>query len=116
MSAAEIDEYLERLGEPQRTTLETLRRTILDLLPDAEQGLSYGHPAFKVDGTAVAGFAAHSAHLNYLPFSGSVVASLGGELDGYRTTKGSVQFGLDHQLPPQLVRRLVETRLAELRS
>jgi len=44
MSAAEIDIYLRELDEPKRSTLQQLRRTILGLLPDAEQGLSCGVP------------------------------------------------------------------------
>ena len=114
MSAAEIDDYLAQLDEPARSTLSELRRTILELLPDAEQGISYGHPAFKVRGKAVAGFSAHAQHVNYLPHSGTVVATLGEELGGYRTTKGSVQFALDQVPPRSLVERLVSTRLDEL--
>ena len=58
MSAEEIDQYLDALEEPQRATLARLRQTILDILPDAEQGISYGVPAFKVRGKTIAGFAA----------------------------------------------------------
>jgi uncharacterized protein YdhG (YjbR/CyaY superfamily) len=58
VSADEIDSYLDGLEEPKRTTLARLRRTILDVIPDAEQGISYGVPAFKVRGKTIAGFAA----------------------------------------------------------
>ena len=50
MSAQEIDQYLEALEEPKRGTLALLRQRILDVLPDAEQGMSYGCRAFKVQG------------------------------------------------------------------
>ena len=50
MSAEEIDQYLDALQEPKRTTLARLRQTILEILPEAEQGISYGVPAFKVRG------------------------------------------------------------------
>ena len=72
MSAQEIDQYLEALEEPKRGTLALLRQRILDVLPDAEQGMSYGVPSFKVRGKTVAGFAAFKDHLSYLPHSGSV--------------------------------------------
>ena len=55
MSRAEIDEYLQGVDEPARSTLEALRRTILEIVPDAEEGISYSMPAFKVRGKAVAG-------------------------------------------------------------
>jgi hypothetical protein len=75
VSAEEIDRYLDALEEPKRTTLARLRQTILDILPGAEQGISYGVPAFKVRGKTIAGFAAFKNHLSYLPHSGSVFRS-----------------------------------------
>jgi uncharacterized protein YdhG (YjbR/CyaY superfamily) len=72
VSAREIDQYLDALEEPKRTTLAQLRQMILAILPEAEQGISYGAPAFKVRGKTVAGFAAFKNHLSYLPHSGSV--------------------------------------------
>ena len=73
MSAAEIDEHLRAIDEPKRQTLQTLRDTILEVVPDAEQVISYRVPAFRVGGKVVAGFAAFKGHLSYLPFSGSVL-------------------------------------------
>jgi uncharacterized protein YdhG (YjbR/CyaY superfamily) len=58
VSAEEIDRYLDALQDPKRATLARLRQTILDILPEAEQGISYGVPAFKVGGKTIAGFAA----------------------------------------------------------
>jgi uncharacterized protein YdhG (YjbR/CyaY superfamily) len=62
MSAAEIDEYLRGVDEPKRGTLQALRRTILEIVPDAEQGISYRVPAFRMQGKVVAGFAAFKDH------------------------------------------------------
>ena len=63
VSAEDVDEYLRALDEPKRSTLETLRHTILEILPDAEQVISYRAPAFRVGGKTVAGFAAFQNHL-----------------------------------------------------
>ena len=52
MSSQLIDEYLAALDEPKRSTLEHLRRSILAVVPDAEQTISYGMPAFKLRGEA----------------------------------------------------------------
>jgi uncharacterized protein YdhG (YjbR/CyaY superfamily) len=116
MSSAEIDAYLQALDEPRRSTLEKVRATILSIIPEAEQGLSYGAPVFKVDGKAVAGFAAFTKHLTYAPHSGTVTAKLPDELAGYVVSKGSFQFAVDTPLPKKLVKRLVEVRLDELRG
>ena len=113
MSAEEIDRYLEALEEPKRGTLTLLRQRILDVLPDAEQGISYGLPAFKVRGKTIAGFAAFKDHLSYLPHSGSVFPQLADELTGYPCSKGALRFDVDRALPASLVEKLVEVRLRQ---
>jgi uncharacterized protein YdhG (YjbR/CyaY superfamily) len=113
MPAAEIDEYLLAIEEPKRSTLSELRETILDLLPEAEQGLSYTHPAFKVRGKTIAGFAAFKNHLSYLPHSGSVFPELEAQLEGYSRSTGALRFGIDSPLPRELVQMLIEVRLRQ---
>jgi uncharacterized protein YdhG (YjbR/CyaY superfamily) len=113
MSAEEVDEYLTALEEPKRSTLQTLRRTILEIVPEAEQVISYRVPAFRVGGKSIAGFAAFKDHLSYLPFSGSVLGRLGDELGGYTMTKSSLHFPVDRPLPKALVKKLIATRLAD---
>jgi uncharacterized protein YdhG (YjbR/CyaY superfamily) len=114
MSAAEVDEYLRTVEEPKRGTLKTLRRTILEIVPEAEQVISYRLPAFRVHGKTVAGFAAFKNHLSYLPFSGSVLPQLADQLSGYTMTKSALHFPVDRPLPKSLVRKLIATRLAEV--
>ena len=113
MSAEEIDQYLDALEEPKRTALARLRQTILDILPEAEQGISYGVPAFKVAGKTIAGFAAFKSHLSYLPHSGSVFPQLKDELRGYSTSSGALRFGIDQPLPVPLVEKLIAVRLQQ---
>ena len=114
MSTKEVDDYLAGLDEPKRQTLEQLRASISALVPDAEQGLAYGVPTFKVGGKAVAGFTAAKNHLSYLPHSGSVLAELSDDLAGYEASKGSLHFAVDAPLPDDLVAKLIAARLAEL--
>ena len=114
MSARDIDEYLAHIDEPKRTTLETLRQCILHNIPDAEQCISYGAPAFRINGKVVAGFAAFKNHLAYLPHSGSVFPELRDELQNYVTTSGSLHFPIDTPLPEPLVRKLIEVRLRQV--
>ena len=113
MAAADIDAYIGALDEPKRSTLEEMRRRILEVVPKAEQCLSYAMPAFKVQGKTVAGLAAFKNHLSYLPHSGSVLAQLEDELGRYERTKGSLHFAVDEPLPGHLVRQLVLTKMRE---
>jgi uncharacterized protein YdhG (YjbR/CyaY superfamily) len=113
VSAEEVDEYLRGVGEPKRSTLQTLRRTILEIVPDAEEVISYRVPAFRLRGATIAGFAAFKDHLSYLPFSGSILPQLGDELEGYTMTKGALHFPVDRPLPKSLVKKLIALRLAD---
>ena len=114
MAPQEIDRYLAALDEPKRSTLEALRESIVEILPEAEQCISYGVPAFKVNGKAVAGFAAFKNHLSYVPHSGSVLATLPDDTAPYQTSKGSLKFAVDNPLPKRLVKKLVSARMREL--
>ena len=113
MSAAEIDDYIDAVEEPKRATLAQLRDTILAVIPEAEQCISYGMPAFKVRGKTIAGFAAFKNHLSYLPHSGSVIPRLAKDTEGYTSTKGSLHFPIDKPLPKTLVRKLLAVRMDE---
>jgi uncharacterized protein YdhG (YjbR/CyaY superfamily) len=110
MSSAEVDRYLAALDLAPRAALEELRRTILEVVPGAEEVISYKVPAFKVDGEIVAGFAAFKSHLSYLPFSGSVLPRMGTDLQGYEMTKSSLHFAVERPLPKELVERLIAVR------
>ena len=112
MSTEEIDEYLQGIPEPKRSTLQRLRESILRVIPEAKEGISYGLPAFRMNGKVIAGFAAFKNHLSYLPHSGSVLDQLGDDLVGYSMTKGSLHFPVDEPLPDELVHKLLSVRLS----
>ncbi len=77
-----------RRAEAERSQRLSGRTTILEVVPTAEQCISYSMPAFKMDGKVVAGFAAFKNHLSYFPHSGSVLPQLADELDELRLVEG----------------------------
>lgn len=109
-----VDAYLEKVAEPQRTTLRALRAQLRKVLPRAEEGLKYGMPSFMVGGAGVAAYAAFKAHCSYFPFSGAVLAALGALPGSTSKSKGALQFPADKALPIGTLRKLVSARLAEL--
>lgn len=111
---ATIDAYLAAIGEDRRATLAKLRATIRAILPDAEECISYGMPAFRVGGSVVAGFQATVRGCSYYPFSGSTLGALAPELEGYGRTRSALHFAADRPPPRPLVRKLLSARLAEL--
>lgn len=114
MSQQEVDEYLANLDEPKRTTLQELRKTIHSIVPNAEEGISYGMPAYRLRGKVIAGFAAFKNHLSYLPHSGSVFAEIPDDVAGYVTSKGALQFSIERPLPKALVKKLIAIRLRQV--
>ncbi len=113
MPAKDTDAYLAKLAPDKRATLEKVRKSIRAAAPSAEEGMSYGMPAF-IQGKPIAGYAASANHCAYYPMSGAVVAALKGDLDGYDTSKGAIRFPIGKPLPATLVRKLVKARLAEI--
>ena len=108
-----LDEYLARVPEPARTTLNKVRAVIRSAVPpEATEAISYGMPAFKYKGPLVA-FAAFSNHCSLFPMSLSVIETFKNELKPFQTSKGTLQFPLDKPLPAALVKKIVKARIAQ---
>jgi hypothetical protein len=112
---SEVDDYLAALPDDQRLVLQKLRMTILSIIPDSTELMSYGMPGYRIDGEVVAGYAAFRHHLSYFPHSGSVLAELAEDLAEYEQTKSSLHFTPATPLPKALVRKLIRARRAQPR-
>jgi uncharacterized protein YdhG (YjbR/CyaY superfamily) len=111
---SKIDDYLATVSGDKRTALDKLRKTIRSIVPRAEECISYGLPAFRLDGTVVAGFRATAKGCSYFPFSGSTLRTLARDLRGYDQTKSALHFRPEQPLPATLVRKLIKARIAEI--
>jgi len=109
---AAVEAYLMAVPEPGRSALQHLRSVIRAEAPDADECITYGMPGFRLKRPLV-GYAAFKAHLSFFPMSGTLIAGLAGELEDFRTSKGTIQFTPDKPLPDSLVRRIVAARKAE---
>ena len=105
-----IDEYLAGVAPEKRNALEKLRRTIHAGFPRAEEVISYGVPAFRLDGFVIAWFAAASNHCSFFP--GAAVEEFEEDLADFETSKGTVRFQPGKPIPAGLVRRMVKARIA----
>lgn len=114
MKAGSIDDYLASVDPEQRTALEALRKTIHAAAPAAEECISYGIPAFRLNGMLV-GFGATKKHCAFYVMSGTVLDGFQDELKGRDTSKGTIRFQASKPLPAALVRKLVKARIAENR-
>jgi uncharacterized protein YdhG (YjbR/CyaY superfamily) len=109
-----IDEYLAGLSAENRGALQKVRRAVRAAAPEAEECISYGMPAFRLDGKLIAGFKAAANHCSFHPMSGDTVATLEADLRGYETSRGTIRFDPRVGLPAALVRKLVKARIAEV--
>ena len=106
-----IDTYIAQFPDDVQARLQQLRKTILKLAPGATEAMSYQIPTFKLNGNLVH-FAAFKKHIGFYPGAAGI-AAFQDELAGYKSAKGSVQFPLDQALPLDLVKKIVEFRVAQ---
>jgi uncharacterized protein YdhG (YjbR/CyaY superfamily) len=107
-----IDEYLAPLSTEKRGALEKLRRAIRSAAPRAQECISYGIPAFRIDGRLLVAFGAAANHCAFYPGAYPITAHKG-ELEVYGTSKGTIRFPARSPLPAKLVRKLVKARISE---
>jgi Uncharacterized conserved protein len=109
-----VDEYIAGFPPEVAVLLEAYRRAIREAAPEAEEGISYGMPVYKLDGPLVY-FAAHKSHVGLyaLPTAIEVFAD---RLKGYATSKGTIQFPFDREPPLELVKDIVRFRVVENRE
>lgn len=108
-----FDNYLAALADDQRAALEKLRKTIRAAAPEAEEGISYGLAAFRLNGKPLVALGATANHCAFYLMSGSMVDTLHAELQSYDTSKGTIRFAAKRPLPAALVKLLVKARIAE---
>lgn len=111
---AAVDDFLGTLDPSRRAAFAHIRDLVLDVLPDAAQGTSYGMAAFRHQGKPLIGFAAAKEHLSVFPFSPEVVDAVRDRLTGFALSKGTIRFTVDQPLPDDVVRDIVELRAAEI--
>ena len=109
-----ISAYLASLDKPKRTALQKLRKDIRAAAPGAVECISYGIPAFRLDGKMIVAFGASAKHCSFYPGAHPVKAHAK-ELAKYSTSKGTIRFSPDEPLSTALVRRLVRARVGEYR-
>lgn len=106
MAYKDIDEYIASFPEDVQVHLQNIRKLVQKTAPDAKEAMSYGVPAFKLNGNLVL-FAAFKKHIGLYP-KPSVIKKFEEELTNYETAKGTIKFPLDRPMPYNLIERMVK--------
>lgn len=107
------DEYIAGYPTEVQATLQQIRQTIKDLLPkEAKEVISYGIPAFDLNGKHVVFFAAYEKHVSIHPFPYDA-PEFKKEQDSYKTSKGTIQFPLDKPIPFPIIKKITKFKLKE---
>ena len=108
-----VRKHYANAPQPQQETMLEMRKRVLELVPKAEEVVSYGMPAFKLDGVIVAGLLSNEKHVGYYPFSGSILHLFPAELAKYSITKSAIHVPVDKPLSKTLIRKLIKARIAQ---
>jgi len=107
-----VDEYLSLFPEPQRKILQQIRNTIKKAAPKSEETISYGMPAYKLNGVLVY-FGGFKNHCSFFPAGSSLIKQFSSELKPYNTSKGTIQFQLGEPIPFLLIAKMVAERVKQ---
>jgi uncharacterized protein YdhG (YjbR/CyaY superfamily) len=110
----QIDAYLATLPEAQADALRHVRDVVARVAPRAEQKISYGMPAFYLNGRFLVSYAGWKRHCSLYPLTDSFLEDHRDALAGFDQTKGSVHFTPERPLPDDLLTELIQGRLADL--
>ena len=114
MGVGVVTEYLGTIGGADGAALQRVYEVARQLVPEAEEGTSYGMAALIYRGKGLIATLQTNKFLSLYPFSGAVVASIVDDLPGFETTTGSIHYSAEHPLPEDMLRRIIETRRAEI--
>jgi uncharacterized protein YdhG (YjbR/CyaY superfamily) len=108
-----IDEYLAGVNADHRDALQRIRQTIHAVAPNTEECISYGIPAFRLNGRSLVFFGAWANHCALYPGSSATLKKFQNELRDFQTSKGTLRFSPDKPVPVALVKKLLKARIAE---
>lgn len=114
-AATTIDEYIAEFPPATQAALAEIRAIVHELAPDAVETIAYAIPTFDLDGKHLVHFAGYEHHVGLYPTPSGMVA-FEEELKPYRSGKGSARFALGTQLPRDLIRKIVQFRVDEVRG
>ncbi len=101
-----IEEYIAAQPEKAQQYLREIRYAVRAVLPEAEEKISWSMPTFRKKFNIIQ-FTAHKNHIGLYAGTEAVV-EFGGRLEGYKTSKGTIQLPYDKPLPLELIAEIAK--------
>lgn len=113
-----IDEYLGKIELSKRKELERIRKIALQVVPDAQEVISYGMPTLQYNGHSFLGFNAHTNHIGIYPYGGEEIELFKDKLTqlSYKFSSGAIQIPFDHPIPEDLLKQIIQHRINRIKA
>ncbi len=109
-----VDEYIASQPEAVQRVLRRVRSAIRKAVPEAEEGISYKIPAYKLHGRTMLYFAGWKQHYSLYPSNDHMVAAFKDDLAEYEVEKGTIRFPLARPVPVKLIEGIATFRAKEV--
>lgn len=106
-----VDAYISAQPAALQKKLVQIRQIIRKTAPKAEEGISYGMPAYKLHGPLVY-FANLKSHFGLYAMPATIEA-FKNELAAYETSKGTIRLPHDKPLPVKLITDMIKFRVKQ---
>lgn len=113
-----IDDYLKNIESKKREQLERIRKIAKEVVPDAQEVISYGMPTLKYKGNSFLGFNAHTNHIGIYPYGGEEIEVFKDKLTeyGYEFSSGTIRVPDDKPFPEGLLKKIIKHRVKRIRT
>lgn len=107
-----VYDYISKLNEVDKKILKDYYIIAKKTIPETEEGMSYGMPAFLYRGKAISSCMVTENHYGYYPYGSAQIEELKDELKEYDISSGTIRFPLGKKLPLRLISKLLKYRAA----
>lgn len=111
--SSDVDSYIAGFPDDVQQILKNLRALVVQIAPNAVEGIAYGLPGYKLNGKPLIYFGGYAQHIGlYATPTGH--EAFKEDLSRYKQGKGSVQFPLNQPIPYEMIERIVRFRVSEV--
>src|SRR5512135_3376386 len=114
----DIDDYFKKIEPAKRKQLERIRKIAKQVIPDAEEVISYGMPTLKYKGKSFIGFNTHTNHIGIYPYGGEEIETFKDKLSKYKYgySSGAIRVPFNNPISESLLRKIIKHRIDRIKN